>query len=239
MPRTPEQNARVRKTRRAQILDAALTVYVRYGFYGTDMDAVAEQAELAKGLIYYYFKTKRDLFAALYTWMIDAGYAFTDDLLAQSAHAGPVEQLARYAYGVFAANKENPRMVRFFMRLPFDAVAVFGPDVWKEGAEKSDMHRRALAGIIGRGMAEGIIPLADPDRAANSFWTVFVANLFEYSRMMTGAGEAPGDPGEALREAARFCFQGLGVDEALWGECLHKVVAENTEGAQSNESIPE
>ena len=52
MPRNPEKNALVREARRKQILDAALTVYIRFGFHGTDMDAVAKEAQLAKGLIY-------------------------------------------------------------------------------------------------------------------------------------------------------------------------------------------
>jgi len=38
MSRSPEKDALVRETRRKQILDAALTVYIRFGFHGTDMD---------------------------------------------------------------------------------------------------------------------------------------------------------------------------------------------------------
>ena len=53
-PRRKELNEQIRESRRLQLLDAALTVYVRHGYNGADMDAVATEAGLAKGLVYYY-----------------------------------------------------------------------------------------------------------------------------------------------------------------------------------------
>ena len=227
MARNPEKNALVREARKKQILDAALTVYIRFGFHGTDMDAVAEEAQLAKGLIYYYYKTKKELFAELYTWMFNEAYSFSAVLLENTGGMNPVEQLMYYAYGMFGANKDNPRMMQFNIRVPFDAYAIFGPEAWKEGAQKSDMHKKALTSIIERGMTQGMIPGTNPSSAANSFWSVFVANVFEYSKLMTGAQEAVKDEEGVLRDVVRFCFQGLGIDYTIWNACLEKVVAEN------------
>lgn len=239
MPRNSEQNALVREERRKQILNAALSVYVRFGFYGTDMDTVADEAGLAKGLIYYYYKTKKDLFTALYDWMFGESYSFSASLLENAENLEPLEQLMAYVYGIFGKNKINPRMMQFFMRVPFDAYAIFGPDQWKEGAEKSDMHRQALAKIIQQGIEQKIIPTTDASRAANSFWTVFVANLFEYSCLMLGAQEQQQKEEDVLRDVVRFCFQGLGIEYSLWSSCLEKVISKNQNGGPAHEDIPE
>ena len=237
MPRNPEKNAEVREIRRKQILDAALTVYIRFGYHGADMDVVAEQAGLAKGLVYYYYKTKKELFAALYTWMFNEGYAFSASLLANTEGMDSVEQLMHYVCSVFGMNRDNPRMIQFSMRVPFDAYAVFGPEQWKDGAQKSDMHRKALTSIIENGVAQGLIPSTNPSSAANSFWSVFVANLFEYSRLMIGTQGPLENETDVLRDVVRFCFQGLGIEYAVWNACLEKVIDENNKGGRPHESF--
>lgn len=230
MARSPEKNAQVREARRKQILDAALTVYIRRGYHGTDMDMVAAEAQLAKGLLYYYYKTKKELFAELYTWMFNESYLFSATLLDNVEGRNPIEQLMHYVYGMFVANKTNPRMMQFSMRVPFDAYAIFGPDEWKEGAQKSDLHRKALTDIIRNGVEQGLIPDLALDRAANSFWSVFVANAFEYSKMILGKQLPHKNDLENFRDVVCFCFQGLGIEYTVWNDCLLKVVSENQEG---------
>lgn len=115
--------------------------------------------------------------------------------------------------------------MQFFMRAPFDAYAVFGKNHWKEGAEKSDLHRRALTEIIKNGMEQKAIPIMNPSSAANSFWTVFVANLFEYSRLILGTQETLKSEGNTFRDVVQFCFQGLGIEYKVWNTCLEKIVS--------------
>jgi len=106
-------------------------------------------------------------------------YSFSEKLLENAKSKNPVEQLMSYTYGMFMANKENPRMMQFAMRFPFDAYAVFDPEQWTDGAQKSDMHKKALANIIITGVKQGQIPDINPSAAANSFWSVF--RDWEYS----------------------------------------------------------
>ncbi|MEX0745846.1 MAG: TetR/AcrR family transcriptional regulator [Phycisphaeraceae bacterium] len=48
--------------RREEILNAAITHFARFGFPHADLDAIAEEAGCAKGTLYRYFESKRDLF---------------------------------------------------------------------------------------------------------------------------------------------------------------------------------
>ena len=60
----------VETERRQQILGTAMVCFARKGYHLTTMDDIAAELPFSKGLLYYYFKTKRDLFLAiLEDWM--------------------------------------------------------------------------------------------------------------------------------------------------------------------------
>jgi AcrR family transcriptional regulator len=49
-----------------EILNAALKLFVEYGFHGTPTSKIAHAAGVANGTLFHYFKTKDDLIIALY-----------------------------------------------------------------------------------------------------------------------------------------------------------------------------
>lgn len=58
--------------KRAMLLKAAAEVFSKKGFHATKMQEVADGAVVAKGTLYEYFKTKEDLFLAVYdAWMTE------------------------------------------------------------------------------------------------------------------------------------------------------------------------
>ncbi len=66
MPRiATAQREALSESRRTQILDAALAVWMRHGFDGSTVEAVAREAGLAKGTLYLYFPTKGAILDAL------------------------------------------------------------------------------------------------------------------------------------------------------------------------------
>ena len=54
-----------RKARRAQLLDAALEVFVANGYHSAAMDDIAERAGVSKPVLYQHFPSKLDLYLAL------------------------------------------------------------------------------------------------------------------------------------------------------------------------------
>jgi AcrR family transcriptional regulator len=65
MPRVAKARlAEHSESRRAQILEAALRVFVRDGFHSAPVEAIAREAGLAKGTIYLYFPTKEAVLQA-------------------------------------------------------------------------------------------------------------------------------------------------------------------------------
>jgi len=60
-----ERRKREEKARLATIIVAAENIFSEHGYYQARMDDIAEAAELAKGTLYYYFKSKDEIFLHL------------------------------------------------------------------------------------------------------------------------------------------------------------------------------
>jgi TetR/AcrR family transcriptional regulator of autoinduction and epiphytic fitness len=70
MPRTSQSRPKTKRQivsefRRAEILDAARSVFARKGFALGIMDEIAHEAGIAKGTIYLYFRSKTEVYRAL------------------------------------------------------------------------------------------------------------------------------------------------------------------------------
>ncbi len=51
--------------RRAQILQAAMVCFARHGYHRTTMDEIVRESGLSKGSLYWYFKSKKELFLSI------------------------------------------------------------------------------------------------------------------------------------------------------------------------------
>ncbi len=60
-PRSAEQFAAIRQSRRSSILGSALKLFARRGYNGTSVTAIAHGAGITKGQVYNYFRSKDDL----------------------------------------------------------------------------------------------------------------------------------------------------------------------------------
>lgn len=104
---------RERRERRVSILDAAREVFAEKGFDQATMGDIAAAAELSKGTLYLYFKSKDALFIALVTRMMTV---IIDDF-ERLAH-GPESGLMalRSMLGLYAANMlEHPQLFRIMI----------------------------------------------------------------------------------------------------------------------------
>jgi AcrR family transcriptional regulator len=69
---TPRGARLPRKERRAQLLEAALEVFVAQGYHAAAMDDIAERAGVSKPVLYQHFPGKLDLYLALLDASCDA-----------------------------------------------------------------------------------------------------------------------------------------------------------------------
>jgi AcrR family transcriptional regulator len=65
MPKKRLTRADKRQANRTRILQAARKVFARLGYHGATIEAIADEAGLSNGAVYYNFENKEDLFLAL------------------------------------------------------------------------------------------------------------------------------------------------------------------------------
>lgn len=216
MPRTNEQNNKVREEAKANILKTALGLYVRYGYAGTVMDQVAAEAGIAKGLLYYYYKNKNELFKDLFDRTIDQISAVSENFFKRNMDKNAVYKLVQYSNDIFGMGIENYLLIQFAMRMPFDAYAVFGQEGWEKGTQGSVLHTGNLERIISEGFSEGSMKGTNAQSAAASFWTVYVSGLFNFTKMMSADEKDSSDNLASLEDLLCFAMAGLGVEENIW-----------------------
>lgn len=110
-----ERKEREKEARREEILDAAYKVFVAKGLAGATVDDIAAAAELSKGTIYLYFRSKEDLYLAVTTRGLDIMLRIFE---ASAAKGGdPIQQIWNLsdAYNTFyEEHREYFRMLAFF-----------------------------------------------------------------------------------------------------------------------------
>jgi AcrR family transcriptional regulator len=69
--------------KQAQILEAALRLFVAQGFHGTPTSQIAKEAGVSNGTLFHYYATKEELVVALYNHVKDQLQAYLSDHLRQ------------------------------------------------------------------------------------------------------------------------------------------------------------
>lgn len=81
------------KEKHEAILAAAKQLFGHYGYRRTSIDDIAQEARIAKGTVYLYFKSKEEIFRALCQQLLDTVLAAAEEACHTSA---PIEQKLRH-----------------------------------------------------------------------------------------------------------------------------------------------
>jgi AcrR family transcriptional regulator len=96
----PDVSAERRARKRSDIIQAALACFVREGYNNTTMDDIVAESGLSKGSLYWYFKSKDDLFAAALTSVfVDVGQEAVAALEQCTTASDKMRAVARAATG--------------------------------------------------------------------------------------------------------------------------------------------
>ena len=105
------REVRAREKKENKILRAAERVFVKKGFDGTRMEDIAKASGLAKANVYYYFKTKKEVYRRIISELHDEwGKAFEEI----SADREPKEALTAYIKAKLRYSKEHSIVSKIF-----------------------------------------------------------------------------------------------------------------------------
>jgi len=169
-PLTTTRRQRERADRQAAILAAARDVFFEEGIRNATVDAIAARAQVAKGTVYIYFRSKETILATLLLEGLDS----LNQRLSTAYEAAPPEaepQLRALADAYFEFYRDERDYFRLMMA--FDR-GQFRESIRRELYE-TILHRSLdgfhwLVRAIERGMASGQLAPGDARQVAGAAW---------------------------------------------------------------------
>ncbi len=204
-----EENRSARK--RKAILEAATTLFLRFGYQGTSMDQIAALAAVSKQTVYKNFTDKDQLFSEIVLGITGTVDAFVLDVTATLRDTGDLEQDLRALASRYLASVMQPRVLQLRRLVISEAVRFpgLGRAYYEQGPE------RVLASIAAsfqqlakRGLLR---PLDDPRLAADHF--AFLVLSIPLDRAMVC-----GDESFTPAELDRFSDSAVRVFLAAYGQ---------------------
>jgi TetR/AcrR family transcriptional regulator, fatty acid metabolism regulator protein len=173
--------------RRRQILDAAVRVFARQGFHGCRVSDIADEAGVAYGLVYHYFRSKEEVLDTLFLERWDVLVATIAEV-AQREDMEPREQLYAIASFIVDSYRHDPELMKVIIVEVTRAANSFGRTHLEKIREAYD----GIAGIVERAQADGTFKDdVAPNFAAMAFYGAMeqVLTAWIFDLLPGGEGE--------------------------------------------------
>jgi len=158
--------------RRARILEAALKVFATKGYKGATNKDIAEEAGITPGLIYWYFKSKEDLFFAV---LEDRVAPETFPVPLAHMHAFPPEQVLPMLAHFALSRLDNQDSINLFKI--FVGEAVHSDQIRAMANAQINRLLNSLSGYLAAQMDQGRLRRDDPLLCAQTFLAGIVASI--------------------------------------------------------------
>ena len=150
--------------RKAQILDAALTVIVQKGYENSRMDDIVASSKMSKGAIYWYYKSKKEIYLSLVNHWVHNYSAVLNHIVDTDRSAS--DQL-RSLFQYFIVQYEKDPVV-FKALLEFWSMAGRDPEFNDKLQKVYSEFVNLISTIIQQGMDNGEFKNLDVDITAMS-----------------------------------------------------------------------
>ena len=155
-----ERRQREEKARLASIIAAAETVFAERGYHQARMDDIAEAAELAKGTLYYYFKSKDEIYVHLLEREGRKVHAeVRTRITASSTFMEALQQTIDFYLEYFDKNRA---FLKMFLPCMIGFIRFGGDETLKKSARSYESHRDFIRDVLKKKMAREKVPF-DPD----------------------------------------------------------------------------
>jgi AcrR family transcriptional regulator len=177
--------------KRRQILDAAVRVFARQGFHTCRVADIADEAQVAYGLVYHYFTSKEQILDTLFLERWDLMLAAIAE--ADASAASPRDKLYAIAGFIVDSYRHDPDLMKVIIVEVTRAANTFGRTHLGKIREAFEQ----IAAIVARAQAAGAFrEEITPDFAALAFY-----GLVE--QVLSGWIFEPGPVGEPELERAK------------------------------------
>ena len=169
------------------ILDSAAAVFQQKGFIQSTIGDIADRAEIAKGTIYLYFKSKADLYFNLTKPAIE-NLSKRLKKIAADKSASPEEKIRDLVYAVYdfyAQDTDAYNLITNYKSSEYQNLLPKARLRVLENQMRSNLKQMEI--VIGEGMRKGVLNKINPYSGAVLFWSSFIGIIkFQENRMMPG-----------------------------------------------------
>ena len=134
-----------------QIVDAAIRVFARTGYYNSRVSDIAREAGIASGTIYLYFKTKDEILVSLFRDKMADWVAFARrEIVAEPDPISKIRRLVALHFSVLEANPDLAEVVQVELRQ--------GHKFFRgASAQEVSAYFELIGGVLEEGIASGQI----------------------------------------------------------------------------------
>ncbi|MBN1858543.1 TetR/AcrR family transcriptional regulator [Candidatus Bipolaricaulota bacterium] len=155
--------------KRSRILEAATTVFANTGFHASRVQDIAEQAGVAKGTIYLYFRNKEEILLSIFQSYFDALLDLIDSfqqaqMTAEQIIDALVQQQVKNAI-------VNPKILQLLGRRPLPAETAGGGRI--EAYHRHVLDR--LSSFLAEGIRLGQVRSFTPRIGANILYSIILS----------------------------------------------------------------
>lgn len=154
----------VKELREKQIKEAALKLFSEKGFHNTTIAQIAEAADLGKGTIYWYWKSKEELAFSLVEDMLRDFVRLIEEARDEGGPAS--ERFERMVSGVAELYYRETEYLRLLWKFRVDRSYIFSEDYTDRVASYYMRMRRALEDMLEQGVRDGEFREMDTQRMA-------------------------------------------------------------------------
>lgn len=200
-PLSAEKKKNSDKHRR--IIEAAIKVFAKNGFYNSKVSEIARAAQVADGTIYLYFQNKDDILISLFEEEMQRVLERVQKAVALETE--PAKKLERFALAHLSLIEENQDMAEIIQ------VEIRQSSKFMRGYEnvKFLQYLNLISSIIKEGQALGVFR---PDIKPGIVKRAFFGALDEMSRYWVLSSAKKYSISTAAREISAFFLQGMLTD---------------------------
>jgi AcrR family transcriptional regulator len=205
MPRSKETNQKIREDRMKAIINATIRVYASKGYLGAQMDDIAKEAGLAKGLLYYYFKSKPELFQFVFKKLMEQAFEVTKMIVSEGRSLK--DALGSYINVLLSSAFEQPMYPLAYKMMPDDFVNVFPNNASEIQQTFFNQFTGPMIERFSLAMDKGEIPKANPKLQAILFTSAVLAmsHLIASNPMITGGNSRE----QVVEETTQLLLYGI------------------------------
>lgn len=193
--------------RRAEILEAAISVFARKGFHASAISDIAQELGIGHGTIYRYYKNKRDLFDAILNSLLQQLAAMvTEEPPTTNSLEEYRLQLQRIAESLIGIFYKDPRLAKITF---YDSLGV-DPEIAQSINGIIDLFASFTEHYLENGMTKGFLRKNMNTQIAARLIT---AMIFEQVKSVSMQQPSEADIELWREEIIRFMIGGLGNQE--------------------------